>query len=728
MSGAIAPFSERYRRALADRQLARNLLTFQRAWKASRQAAFEHFQSEAALGVAQPTFAGQRRKLAQAKNVALAEREARFAQFKQAAEAAGARVYRAATARDAVEYVVELCRRRGVRLVAKGKSMVSEEIFLNRALEAAGVRVVETDLGEWIIQLAGETPSHMVMPAIHKSRQQIGELLERRLGRPVSRTDVAEMAGLARQELRQVFAAAEVGITGANALIAETGTVLLITNEGNGRLTSSLPPVHVVLAGWEKLIPTFADAAAQIRLLARSGTAQDITVYTTFITGPDRPDRELHIVVLDNGRSEMAGDPAFADALRCIRCAACADVCPPYQVVGGQVFGYVYSGAIGLVTTAFHHGLEAAAGPQSLCVSCNACATVCPVEIPLPRQILDVRQKVVAKLGLPWPKRLALALWARPRLFDGALRLAALATGPLRRGKLLRLPLPEALRWRTPPAIAPRPARDRLLGREFPPFTEGPLAQSGARGLTVAYFIQCLTDRFAPEQAFATVKVLRACGARVVVPRDQHCCGLPALDAGDTANAKRMARQTIAMLEGPRADWIVTGAASCAVAMLHEYAHLFRDEPAWQRRAEALATRVLDLVSFLDRVARLPAGALARASFPAPAVTYHSFCQSTNVLGISQLAPRLLREVCGLEVRELPEGEVCCGFGGSTSIDHPLVAREIVGRKLDNVAQTGAQVLVTDNPGCLLHLRGAADARRLPIRVAHVAEILAERL
>ena len=190
-----------------------------------------------------------------------------------------------------------------------------------------------------------------------------------------------------------------------------------------------------------------------------------------------------------------------------------------------------------------------------------------------------------------------------------------------------------------------------------------------------------------------------------------------------------MARQTIEALEAAGADWIVTAAASCAVAIIQDYAHLLDEEPAWRRRAEALAARTLDLVSFLHHVARLPDGALAggRDGGTGP-LTYHSFCQSTNVLGIANLGPGLLRDVCGLEVRDLPEGEVCCGFGGSTSFDYPDVARGIVTRKLDNVARTGAAVLVTDNPGCLLHLRGAAAARRMPIRVAHVAEILAERL
>jgi hypothetical protein len=260
---------------------------------------------------------------------------------------------------------------------------------------------------------------------------------------------------------------------------------------------------------------------------------------------------------------------------------------------------------------------------------------------------------------------------------------------PFVRGAQLRLPLPKALRWRTAPALAPRPARAALLGRDLPPDEEGPLAGSGARGLTVAYFIQCVTDHFAPEQAAAAIRVLRACGARIVVPGGQHCCGLPALDVGDRATARGMARQTITALEAVRADWIVTAAASCAIALMHDYGELLRDEPRWRERAETLAARTLDLVSFLERVAKLPVGALRWPPGPGR-LTYHSFCQSTNVLGIAGCAPRLLREVCGLEVRELPESEVCCGFGGSTSMDHAEVARAIVTRKLDNVTQTEA--------------------------------------
>jgi Fe-S oxidoreductase len=420
----------------------------------------------------------------------------------------------------------------------------------------------------------------------------------------------------------------------------------------------------------------------------------------------------------------MQADPDFRDALRCIRCAACADVCPPYQVVGGHVFGYVYSGAIGLVNTGFHHGLDAAAGPQALCVSCNACATVCPVEIPLPRQILDVRAKVVDQRGLALPKRVAIFVWQRPGLFDLAARAGAMLTQPLRRGRLLRLPLPPAYAWRSVPALAPRPARDRLLGKTFEPDASGPWADGGARGKTVAYFLQCVTDRFAPEQAEAAIRVLRGCGARVVVPRQQHCCGLPPLDSGDYPSARRMAKATIQGLETAQADYVVTAAASCAVAILHDYARLLREEPAWAARAERLAARTLDLASFLDRVAQPPD---LPADPRAPRLTYHAFCQSSNVLGLGSTAADLLRRA-GFEVTDLPEGQVCCGFGGSTSIDYPRVGRGIVERKLGNVRQTGAQTLCSDNPGCILHLRGSADAAGMRLEVRHFAELLAQRL
>src|SRR5947209_16369104 len=274
----------------------------------------------------------------------------------------------------------------------------------------------------------------MVIIIKYKSINNFGRLLTETLGDVISCENIDKQVAVIRVEHRKAFLNAGMGISGANALIAESGTVMMLTNEGNGRLVTSLPPVHVVMAGYDKLIGTFADAMTQIRLLARSATAQPITSYNTFLTGPATPDKEMHIVLIDNGRSEMRADPRFKDALRCIRCAACANICPSYQQVGGHAFGYIYSGAIGLVVTPFHHGLEADAGPQSLCVSCNACETICPVEIPLPNLCLDVLSRVVEAKGLPWIKKLIFAVMARPRLFNSAVRFFSIAQLPVTRG------------------------------------------------------------------------------------------------------------------------------------------------------------------------------------------------------------------------------------------------------------------------------------------------------
>src|SRR6266567_2474530 len=466
-------FEERLERALEDNNMHQALERFAPSWRISRSNVFASEEGEYG---SEYSFASMRSALRKAKDNAIEHQEELIAQFKAQAEHAGAIIYEARSAEDANRYIYELCQRKGIDLVVKSKTMVSEETELNPYLEERGITPVETDLGEWVAQLAHERPSHMVMPIVHKTRQQVGNLLTETLGREISRENVAEQVAVIRVEHRKSFLNAGMGISGANALIAESGTVMMLTNEGNGRLVTSLPPVHVVMAGYDKLIGTFAEAMTQLRLLARSATAQQITSYTTFITGPATPGKEMHIVLVDNGRSEMRADPRFKDALRCIRCAACANSCPAYQQVGGHAFGYIYSGAIGLVVTPFHHGLEADAGPQSLCVSCNACETVCPVEIPLPSLILDVRSRVVEAKGLPWLKQVIFGAMARPRLFELAVRCFSVAQLVLSRGGtyirarsfglLARLPLmrqlAEQAKWRSIPTFAFRPLRDRV--------------------------------------------------------------------------------------------------------------------------------------------------------------------------------------------------------------------------------------------------------------------------
>lgn len=778
------PFEKRLESALADEQMHSALERFAPSWRESRKTVFDYEEDTYGPGY---SFTRMRALLRESKDYAIEHQPELLAQFKSNAEAAGAIVYQARTAEDANRYIYELCQRKGIDLVVKSKTMVSEETELNHYLEARNIQAVETDLGEWVAQLAHERPSHMVMPIIHKTRQQVGTLLEEATGREISHENIAEQVAVIRVEHRKSFLNAGMGISGANALIAESGSVMMLTNEGNGRLVTSLPRVHVVMAGYDKLIGTFAEAITQLRLLARSATAQHITSYTTFITGPATPEKEMHIVLVDNGRSEMRADPRFKEALRCIRCAACANICPPYQQVGGHAFGYIYSGAIGLVVTPFHHGIDADAGPQSLCVSCNACETVCPVEIPLPGLILDVRRRTVEAKGLPWLKKVIFGTMARPRLFDVAVRFASIAQFPLTRGSsyirsrklgvLGTLPgmrsLAKLAHWRSLPAFARKPLRDRVKKQVVAgETTNEALTMIGGAGrpqgsplhntLTVCYFAGCMTDRLYPEMGEAVMKVLKACGVQVTYPLKQNCCGLPALNSGDRPDGAAMARQTITILElalkESKADYILSASTSCVVTIVQDYMKLFEDlqQFGWLQRAQALSEKVMDFTSFINRVLlagdksddekvaeRITGrpqespghvGATLAVAWPSAdvltdeIVTYHDSCQSCNCLGLRPEARQIIQDVLGLELREMPQSDVCCGFGGSTSLEHGEVAERLLENKLNNAESTGATVLVADNPGCLMHLRGGVDASGRKMRVLHLAELIAERI
>jgi L-lactate dehydrogenase complex protein LldF len=337
------------------------------------------------------------------------------ARFTTALEARGGHVHFARTAADASAYVSDLCRRRGATLAAKSKSMATEEIGLNEALEAAGVRPVETDLGEYILQLAGEHPVHIVAPAIEKTAEQVAELLSRAGGEPVP-PELEALTQAARTQLREAFLRADVGITGANFGVSETGSICLVTNEGNGRLVSSIPKVHVAIMGMERLVPTTADLAVLLKLLARSATGQKLTAYTTVVTGPRRAGEEdgpeeLHVVILDNGRSNLLRG-RYREMLACIRCGACLNVCPVYRKAGGAAYGPVYSGPMGAVLVPLLVGLEHAPSLPHASSLCGACTDACPVKIPLHELLLDLRRDLVSEGAASRLERLAFTLWS----------------------------------------------------------------------------------------------------------------------------------------------------------------------------------------------------------------------------------------------------------------------------------------------------------------------------
>ncbi len=374
--------------------------------------------------------------------------------YETRATAAGATVHWAATAAEARDIILGICRKAGARTVTKGKSMVAEEIHLNQHLEANGIVAIETDLGEYIIQLRGELPSHIIAPAVHLTKAQVeADFRKTHTHLPEGRSleEPSELVNEARGILRDKFLAADVGITGANFLIAETGTSVIVTNEGNGDLTQTLPKVHVVIASIEKVIPTLEDVSIILRLLARSATGQDVSTYTTFSTGPKRaadPDGPgaYHVVILDNGRSEMLGTE-LQPVLRCIRCGACMNHCPVYQAIGGHAYGSVYAGPIGAVLTPALDGVMAAKDLPNATPFCGRCEEVCPMQIPLPGMMRHIREQQVAMAKAPTGQRVGLAIWAwlaaRPRTYRLATRAATRVLEMMggAKGRMRRLPL-----------------------------------------------------------------------------------------------------------------------------------------------------------------------------------------------------------------------------------------------------------------------------------------------
>ncbi len=396
-------------------------------------------------------------------------------QFADAVEELGGHVHFAADGEDAIGYIRDLARRKDVRRIVKSKSMATEEIHLNAGLEEDDLEVVETDLGEFIIQLAGETPSHIIAPVMHKTRYDVGELFADELGVDYT-DDPQELNGIARRHLREIFLTADMGISGCNVAIAESGSIVLVTNEGNGRLTTTAPRIHVAVMGMERIVATAEDAAVILEVLARSATGQRLSVYTNVVTGPRRPGDpdgpdELHVVILDNGRSQVLGGDT-AEVLACIRCGACLNVCPVYREVGGHAYGTTYSGPIGAVLNPSLMGLERWGDLPYASSLCGACLDACPVRIDLPELLLRLRRRAVEEdrgpdgleRALNWYTKLA----THPRLWRSATRAGGIGAGLVARQDWIRSLPGRGSAWtdhRDLPVPAPKPFHARWKER-----------------------------------------------------------------------------------------------------------------------------------------------------------------------------------------------------------------------------------------------------------------------
>ena len=409
-------FPLRVHRSLADPKLSGALLNVSAQLSTRRALAFHSLPDSDAV----------RDRARQVRLDTLRDLATHLERFEANLQSNGVTVHWAETAADANRIVRQIASTHRVRLVAKAKSMLSEEIHLNTALENAGLRVVETDLGEYIVQLAEDRPSHIVAPIIHMTRADVGRVMHERAGTPLS-DDPATLGAYARAKLREVFLAADMGVTGANFGVAETGTICLVTNEGNGRMVTSLPRVHVALMGIEKVVPTLADLQGLLKLLPRSATGQKLTAYTTLINGPRRSDdacgaESMHVILIDNGRSRLlAGETA--EILGCIRCGACMNVCPVYTSIGGHAYGDTYPGPLGAVLTPGLRGMEEWSELAYASSLCGACRDVCPVRLDIPGMLLTLRRES-PRAGSPWWLRAGMRafafLVARPAAFRAA--------------------------------------------------------------------------------------------------------------------------------------------------------------------------------------------------------------------------------------------------------------------------------------------------------------------
>jgi iron-sulfur cluster protein len=720
-----ATYKKSVETALANPKLSKALHLFGDAYLIARENAFRGLDFEA-----------MRTELAGIKDEVRVRRKELLAEFIKNAKAAGSKVFLARDTKEANDYVINLAKEKGAKLIAKSKSMVSEEAHLNKALEAHGIRASETDLGEWIIQLAGQRPSHMVMPAIHMFKEEVAELFSKESGTSLT-PEIKTLVDHARQRLRKEYFDADIGLTGANFLVADTGGIGLVTNEGNARLCATLPKVHVVFAGIHKLVRNMEDAIKITRLLPRNATGQLLTSYVTWIRGAvpvNGEQKEQHIILIDGGREALYESKICRNALRCIQCGACANVCPVYQTVGGHVFGSIYISAIGIILTAFYEGLDKAKEITRACIGCRACVAVCPAKIDLEEIILHLRNEVTKEFGMGVMKNVAFKAVMKNRgLFHSMIRAASKLQRPVTHkdrhdsGQRIIRHLPmhfmerDLTEWRDLPAIAPKSFRD-----QFDTIPQ----QVGARQYRVGFFVGCGADFVYPEAGVSLIKVLNALNVEVVFPKTQNCCGIPALYAGDTETGVDLAKQNVQAFTEADVDYILAICPTCTMAVKRDFVERLADHPQWSAKAMALSRKTMDASAFLENVlgASERLKTMVTAAAPAKALTYHDSCHLKRGSNVWR-EPRALLSASGHQLKEMKNSDRCCGFGGTYSfLSHPQISKQITRDKVETIRATGVKTVATDCPGCMIMLKGAVGKADDTIRCAHTMELLAESL
>ncbi len=634
-------------------------------------------------------------------------------EFTARATEAGAQVYFAATPEEALAYVEKIIQTHKAKLVLKAKSMVSEEVNLNSFLASRGVKVVETDLGEWVVQLAGERPSHITAPALHKTKEEMAKLLSQHLGRNIP-PDPQEITRAAREYMRPLFMQAEIGITGANLAIAESGTLVILSNEGNARLVSSLPPVHIAIITVEKLVATMEQAVTLLKALVAASSGRRLTSYVSFITGPSSTTdiekehvvgahgpREVHIIILDNGRRALADDPNLKEILACLKCGGCMLVCPVFQAVGGHVFGGpVYPGGIGLLLTFMTRSAEEIAPLLSLCADCKKCETFCPVGIHTGELIARLK----TELG-PSPLEKIISFFMQSR-----------------KAQNLAIPLAQAGQRLSPEKIGLLSiAFGWLKGKSLPPLRFRPpkkQSQTGeqARGKKrprVYLFEGCLTRWFFPEIRDRVMEWLNEAGYQPVCPDNQACCGAPSYHLGDKQGVARLASQNLASFCQENPDFILTLCPTGQHLLAKVYPEINPASSIWGARS-------LDFVTFLEKnnVPFSPWPILKGKK-----IFYHPPCHLlANGLRIEDRV-HFLEKIAG-EVQVEKNRPTCCGFCGVFSFKHPEIANHLWSKKKEKILSSESQLVVTECPGCLLQFRAGLEGAKPSVQAYHLAELI----
>ncbi|WP_022670277.1 L-lactate dehydrogenase (quinone) large subunit LdhH [Hippea alviniae] len=632
-----------------------------------------------------------------------------FEKFKKEVEKTGAKVYQAENSVDACEYILSVCKKHNAEHVVKSKSMTAEEIGLNKYLESNGVKLVETDLGEWIIQLAGETPSHMIMPAIHKNRQQVAKLFKQHLNVEVDEDDIEGMVSIARNYLREFYFRAKVGISGANVAVAETGTIGIVTNEGNGRLVTTIPPVHIVVLGYEKLVGSFDDALKILKVLPKNATGQVMSVYVSWIKGAlnslasESGKKELHFVFVDNGRLNYLNNSILKEAFKCIRCGSCANVCPVYGVVGGHVFGKIYTGPIGLILTTLYHPTGDTKDLLSLCAGCKTCNDICPAKVDIQGLIEKLNVGLAEQYGInPAKKFLFSSILSKPVNLKGAAKIGSLILKTSRQDKLL----PDKYNFRKLPEISKKTFSERFKKEIKNP--KNPEKR-------VFFYPGCAIEFLYPDVGISMAKLLVRMNIAIDIPTSSVCCGFPALHSGDKESAKKSVIKALEYMNTPSDyDSYVVLCPTCG-SMIKKFPDMVADIPEIYRVSNQIVSKLRMFSEFIKDL-----GVKVKAD-KNKKFTYHTPCHQIRGFGFS--ADSFLRKILEDAFVELPDSDRCCGFGGSFSIDHPEISASILDKKIKSIKSTNVNVVVTECPGCMIQIKGGIEKRDLPIEVIHISEL-----